>query len=282
LERIHHELGTSCHPQADQWFLLEDKWGQEAWSSEQKAPNRDQLWMERYVMACVYHRILSENTLSNWLSSQHVCDWASSLEDNAIVTMDCNNETGEVTTLEVSDLAHVNGTFPSEIGRLRSLERLGFLRPKHLIGTIPSEISSLPLTFFRCIQCSLNGTIPTELGRLDQLTTLYLGDSFDKTRYLTGSIPSHIGRMTLLQALSIRNARLTGVIPSEIVNLWNLTELYLTGNKLLGDIPPLPQNLTDCELAGPTYDGDFLEENCFPNLDDTQCTYWAQNCGGNY
>lgn len=81
------------------------------------------------------------------------------------------------------------------------------------------------------------------------LTTLFLGDSFDKTRYLTGSIPTHIGGMTLLQQISIKNARLTGTIPSEIINLWNLTEMYLTGNRLSGNIPRLPKNLADCELG---------------------------------
>ncbi|CAJ1963833.1 unnamed protein product [Cylindrotheca closterium] len=285
LERLKLELGfvrETCHPQADDWFLNVDTWGQEAWAPEASAPNRDQLWMERYVVSCLYYSMLQENPITvedgfGWLSSEHVCEW--DLGSNDTVAMNCS-ETGEVTTFEASEDALVNGTLPSAIGALTSLERLGFLRPNNLIGTIPSEISQLKLNFFRCIHCSLNGTIPTEIGRLTQLTTLFLGDSFDKTRYLTGSIPTQVGQMTLLQEFSIRNARLTGVIPAEFINLWNLTEIYVTGNKMSGDLPLLPENVTKCEVAGISYNGDFPEENCFPNIDQTVCSHWSQNCRG--
>jgi Leucine-rich repeat (LRR) protein len=60
-------------------------------------------------------------------------------------------------------------------------------------------------------------------------------DLFDNS--LTGSIPSEIGALTRLTALSLYSNSLTGFIPSEIGALTRLTALYLYSNSLTGSIP---------------------------------------------
>jgi Leucine-rich repeat (LRR) protein len=87
---------------------------------------------------------------------------------------------------------------------------------------------------------NLTGSIPSELGNLSNLRALSLwGNS------LTGSIPSELGNLSYLWHLNLGGNSLTGSIPSELGNLSNLNRLYLDSNQLCGEIPVELKNLSN-------------------------------------
>ncbi|XP_047257993.1 probable leucine-rich repeat receptor-like protein kinase At1g35710, partial [Capsicum annuum] len=79
---------------------------------------------------------------------------------------------------------------------------------------------------------NLSGPIPSELGNLKNLTALSL--SYNQ---LSGSIPITLGDLTELKILSLFSNQLSGPIPSELGNLKHLTGLSLSNNQLSGSIP---------------------------------------------
>ena len=77
----------------------------------------------------------------------------------------------------------------------------------------------------------LTGTIPTQLGRLTDLEVLWLYEN-----RLTGTIPSQIGKMKKLKKLNLRENNLNGSIPSQLFDATELIDLYLNLNGLTGSI----------------------------------------------
>ena len=99
-----------------------------------------------------------------------------------------------------------------------------------LRGQVPVELAGLTgLDTLVLDSPYLTGDIPSALGRLVNLEKLVLGSG------LTGQIPSELGELTNLKLLVIGD-RLTGPIPPELGRLANLEELRL-GNGLTGQIP---------------------------------------------
>ena len=86
---------------------------------------------------------------------------------------------------------------------------------------------------------NLSGTIPTTLGDLELLQNLYLYEN-----QLTGAIPTSIENITYLRQLKLNDNQLTGNIPSEIGNLLSLEKIMLHNNQLSGSIPIEIGNLT--------------------------------------
>ncbi|XP_015879654.3 MDIS1-interacting receptor like kinase 2-like [Ziziphus jujuba] len=62
---------------------------------------------------------------------------------------------------------------------------------------------------------------------------------------LNGSLPSSVGQLTKLTALSLYSNRISGSIPPEIGKLTNLTYLDLDDNNLIGQLPPILGQLTN-------------------------------------
>lgn len=94
---------------------------------------------------------------------------------------------------------------------------------------------------------NLFGTIPTELGVLDGLAALSLSRN-----HLTGTIPSEIVSLPRLRELWLYSNRLTGSIPSEIQNARGLRSLLAHTNFLSRRLPTeigLLQSLTDLNLS---------------------------------
>jgi hypothetical protein len=87
------------------------------------------------------------------------------------------------------------------------------------------------------------GSIPTTIGLLTMLTSLGTHSSFTHEA-LTGTIPSTIGNLVLLNFLDLSNNKLIGSIPSTMGKLTQLTQLYLNDNGLGGTIPSSIGSLT--------------------------------------
>jgi hypothetical protein len=79
----------------------------------------------------------------------------------------------------------------------------------------------------------LEGTIPPELCLLTNLRSI----SLYSNRLLAGTLPSCIGSLSQLEALSVGSASISGKIPTEIGTIKNLSSLLLMANQLTGPIP---------------------------------------------
>jgi hypothetical protein len=88
---------------------------------------------------------------------------------------------------------------------------------------------------------ALSGSLPSELALLsNSLIRLRLtGNSLnqdDKITRLSGTLPSELGQLTLLEVLSLKNHGISGSLPSQIGQLSRLNVLDLEGNELDGSI----------------------------------------------
>lgn len=90
----------------------------------------------------------------------------------------------------------------------------------------------------------LTGAIPESITNLTELTELVLAYN----PYLSGPLPSTIGRLTKLQTLWISNANLSGEIPNSIGNLIALQNLDLSYNILSGTVPNTISRLKNIQL----------------------------------
>ena len=111
------------------------------------------------------------------------------------------------------------------------------LENNNLQGEIPYEVSLL--TSLREISLrnpgdggpSIRGILPTFLGSLTHLTAL----SISGNRFASG-IPSELGQLSSLEALDLSNNGLNGEIPPSLAGLTNLVKLNLQENHVSGDI----------------------------------------------
>ncbi|CAB9518684.1 LRR receptor-like serine threonine-protein kinase [Seminavis robusta] len=78
----------------------------------------------------------------------------------------------------------------------------------------------------------LTGTIPTEIGRVTDLESLYL-----HANQLTGEVPSEIGQLTLLERLWVQNNPVAGTIMTEVGLLTNLISLQWRETMTRGTLP---------------------------------------------
>ena len=129
------------------------------------------------------------------------------------------------------------GTMPKEIVGLSGLLRLDVNDEKFgpALRTISGNLASLESLSFRG---SSKGRIPSEIGLLTSLTSLYL--SAPTTEDLTGSLPTELGKLALLQELVVLDHNLATHLPTELFLLTKLTTLSLsTGNtgSIAGSIP---------------------------------------------
>jgi hypothetical protein len=79
----------------------------------------------------------------------------------------------------------------------------------------------------------MTGTIPTELGRNTLLEYLI----FSGNPLMEGTIPSELGELKEMVFLGLISNGLTGTIPASLGLLIDLTNLELNGNALTGSVP---------------------------------------------
>jgi uncharacterized protein YjbI with pentapeptide repeats len=167
---------------------------------------------------------------------------------------------------------NLQGTIPSSIGKIISLQRL-ILTQNNLNGTIPDSISNL--RNLQELDLSNNPFAPYHFLNIRYLTNL------DNVRLgstnLVGSLPYWISEMSLFE-LNLRNNNLTGTIPTlgdvKLIDLSSnslagsvpkfvrtnyVSELRLANNRLTGTLDNL-QTLTAIfflDIRGNTLEGDF-------------------------
>ncbi|KAL1809786.1 hypothetical protein ACET3Z_026776 [Daucus carota] len=167
-----------------------------------------------------------------------------------------------LTTLNLSNNL-LNGTLPSELSQLRSLEQL-ILSNNYLTGEIPSTLglySKLGL-----LDLSWNkffGAIPEGLGNLLQIRYMFLNNNL-----LSGEIPKALGRCTDLDKLDLSYNMLTGSIPPDVKGMREIRMyLNLSHNQLQGSLPlelSKLQNVQEIDLSSNNLTGSIFVQisNC--------------------
>jgi len=103
------------------------------------------------------------------------------------------------------------------------------------------------VTELRLLSNLLSGSIPSSLGNLSVLQFLDLGDN-----QLTGLIPDEIGNLSSLQNLVLWHNQLSGILPASIGTISSLQEIALNSNEFSGTIPSEWSNLlnlTDLKIS---------------------------------
>jgi len=102
------------------------------------------------------------------------------------------------------------------------------------------EVTNNRVTRIDLYSNNLTGTLPSSIGNLEMLERLFLSSN-----QLNGAIPASIGNLETLERLYLSSNQLSGTIPASISNLDNLSELNLSSNQLSGDIPASIGNLAN-------------------------------------
>lgn len=79
---------------------------------------------------------------------------------------------------------------------------------------------------------SSTGTIPTELGKMTVLELFFV-----YSNVLTGTIPTELGQITAMLRLDVSSNALRGTIPSELGLLQHVIVLNVSSNMLTGTVP---------------------------------------------
>ncbi|KAK4352858.1 hypothetical protein RND71_028376 [Anisodus tanguticus] len=164
--------------------------------------------------------------LASWKAGTDCCTWSGVAcgEDNRVTSLSLSGQPGKNEIL--------SGTISSSLSKLKKLNSLYLYDLKNLTGT-PNFLLGLPEIGYVYIENNkLSGRIPTSIGNLTQLVALsFFGNQ------LTGPIPSSIGQLTQLTQLKLGDNLLTGTIPKTFSKLKSLNYLNLEKNQLSGSIP---------------------------------------------
>ncbi|XP_077239082.1 uncharacterized protein LOC143880177 isoform X2 [Tasmannia lanceolata] len=132
------------------------------------------------------------------------------------------------------------GRLPSSIVNLSTSLHWITLSENQIFGSIPSQIGNLfKLQVLSIYGTFLTGIIPTSIGKLQSLYGLDLS-----VNSLSGQIPSSIGNITRLNELFLQENHLQGIIPSTLGNCQSLVVLSIGQNNLHGTIPKQVINIS--------------------------------------
>ncbi|BAT93624.1 hypothetical protein VIGAN_08014300 [Vigna angularis var. angularis] len=187
----------------------------------------------------------TSQTLSTW-TGRDCCDggWEG---------VQCNPSTGRVNMLQIQrperdDETFMKGTLSPSLGNLHFLEVMIISGMKHITGPIPNSFSNLThLTQLILDDNSVGGCIPPSLGRLSLLQSLSLAGN-----HLKGQIPPTFGGLRNLVQLNLARNSLSGPIPLSLKTVINLQYLDLSYNLLSAPIPDFIgelKNLTYVDLS---------------------------------
>ncbi|KAM5573170.1 hypothetical protein ABKV19_012949 [Rosa sericea] len=167
------------------------------------------------------------NALASWKSEKDCCKWRG---------IDCNNQTGHVTTLDFSfnydsylysAEVPLSGEISSSLLELRYLNYLDLSYIDFGENMIPKFIGSLSqLKELKLADANFSGPVPPQLGNLSNLHTLDLSSN----DFEGMMIPKFIGSLSQLKELKLAYANFSGPVPPQLGNLSNLHTLDLSEN----------------------------------------------------
>ena len=178
-------------------------------------------------------------TAGNWLvDCVDICQWEGIVcgplsNDNPLAAgvSDYQPPCHSVTSIDLTD-KNLSGTLPSELSRMKHLQRLN-LNNNKLHGTIPTTYGNFEnLQFLDLGENKLTGLIPHQLENLaPTLQELWL----EKNAF-EGPLDYALMRLTNCRFMDLSENKLTGTIPPEIGQLTSLESLFLEDNQLTGTI----------------------------------------------
>uniref|UniRef100_A0ACD5ZWR2 Uncharacterized protein n=1 Tax=Avena sativa TaxID=4498 RepID=A0ACD5ZWR2_AVESA len=138
----------------------------------------------------------------------------------------------------------LSGSIPASLAGCRSLTRLN-LSCNSFQGSIPPKLFSVS-SLSEGLDLSDNqliGSIPSEISSLNNLEVLKLSDN-----QLSGKIPASLGQCLHLESLHLDANHLEGSIPSSLMNLRGIVEMDLSQNNLSGEIPRFFESFSSLQL----------------------------------
>ncbi|CAI5505518.1 unnamed protein product [Closterium sp. Naga37s-1] len=150
----------------------------------------------------------------------------------------------QLTSLRISGHA-LSGGLPSSLSRLSLLVALDLSSNRHLSGSIPPALFTLPsLRELTLRGNNLTGAaLPTTTAAATAAAAAAaaaLSQSLESLdvggNALSGSIAAQVSLLTGLTRLALDHNRLDGSLPRELGALWMLTDLQLQGNALRGGL----------------------------------------------
>ena len=122
---------------------------------------------------------------------------------------------------------NMTGSLSASIGDLIYLERINLLN-NEMTGSIPDVFTELDeLSYLDLSNGSFSGSIPDFTG-LAELKTIYLEDN-----NLTGSLPSAVADLPLINIYWVKDNDLSGCIPSNYINLCDIQSVQMQNNESL-------------------------------------------------
>ena len=139
------------------------------------------------------------------------------------------NSLGQLTRLTELDLFQNQlTTLPEWIGNLIKLERLNIANNK--ISELPAQLFLLKRLNYFCLHSNKITVLSPEIGQLTNLEILLFGGMVFGGNQIV-DIPTEIGKLTKLTALSLRENKISDV-PVSLAKLEHLKELVLKDNPL--------------------------------------------------
>ncbi|KAK4254432.1 hypothetical protein QN277_009817 [Acacia crassicarpa] len=240
----------------------------------------------------------SSGLLSGWTkeSSESYCQWHGVTCENRlsgrVIALNLTGLRGGKLTPSIGDMSEIrvlslphnmfSGEIPETLGKLRLLEVLE-LQGNNLSGRIPNQMSYLPsLGILNLSNNAFSGAIPGKLIGSGNVSVIDLSnnqlsgpivDSFNTVvetlihlklshNFLTGKIPSEIGKCRNLRTLLLDGNILEGSIPYEIGNMTELRLLDVSRNSLTGRIP---KEIANCRKLSVLVLTDLLDDNASPD-----------------
>lgn len=265
-------------PEATKESLLDPatpQWKAWQWLGAHRNITELQEWRKTqlFALATLYYAFDGPNWGNgldkDWLDDQrHECYWFSSdwtsLHDDTYQgfqgSKSCNQTTGEFRVLELTGVLknskNLAQSIPPEIQLLPSLAVLQLSKNDLNVSLSQFVVPAIPylqnLKHLRLSFNMLKGPIPTELGKLTKMEALTMYGN-----HLSGPMPSELALMTDISFLNTFGNSLTS-IPTEIGLMTSLTTLWVSDNSFKGQIPStigLLTSLTKLVLAENSFTG---------------------------
>ena len=162
--------------------------------------------------------------------------FAGNADDNDVVLLDYPPDECEVKQIGTTDdSTPILEDHPSE--RARTMAHRGTAcnaEGQYVTLSLPWRLPSS--TNGTTSTSTLKGTLPEEIFTLlPYLENILVSGHAE----LTGTLSSHIGRLTHLKGLYLDRCHFTGTLPTEVGLLTNLTELWINNNQFNGTTVPL-------------------------------------------